>query len=394
MRYRVDPKNGNELSALGFGCMRFPSTALGRVDLDAAEALVLEAVQQGVNYFDTAYLYRGNEEALGTILEKHALRDHLYLATKLPHANCTAPEDFERYFAEQLKRLHTDHFDYYLIHNIASCDQWDRLVGLGIEEWIATKKHSGEIRSLGFSYHGSQGDFAHLLDAYDWDFCQIQYNYVNVNYQAGRTGLERAAAKGLPVIIMEPLLGGKLAGGLPPKAAETFKRADPDASPAVWGLRWIWNHPEVTVVLSGMNAAAQLTENLAVADRTLPGSMSADELACIDEVVRIFNESNKVGCTGCNYCMPCPKGINIPACFTAYNASYAHGWYQGVQQYVLSAGGMGNTPHWASECVSCGACTKHCPQHINVPEALKNVRHRLQPPILPPALKLASKFLR
>lgn len=394
MQYRVDPRNGNRLSALGFGCMRFPSNALGRIDLPAAEALVLDAVECGINYFDTAYLYRGNEEALGAIIADNHLRDRLHLATKLPHANCQAPEDFDRYFAEQKRRLRTERFDYYLIHNISNSDQWKRLVDLGIEQWIADKKDTGEIRSIGFSYHGSHGDFANVVDAYDWDFCQIQYNYVNVNYQAGRAGLELAASRGMPVVVMEPLLGGKLADKLPKRAVEVLDRARTERTPAAWGLRWVWNHPEATVVLSGMNEAAQLEENASVAERALPGSLAPDDLAAIDEVVRIFNETDKVSCTGCNYCMPCPKGINIPGCFAAYNSSYALGWYEGVKQYVLSAGAMSNDPRYASACVACGVCAQHCPQHIPIPETLKDVRRRLQPAILPPALRIASRFMR
>lgn len=393
MQYRIDPKSGNSLSALGFGCMRLPSSSLGRVDLDAAEALVVDAVERGINYFDTAYLYRGNEEALGTILQRTDLRDRVFLATKLPHMNCEKREDFDRFFNVQKEHLRTDRIDYYLMHNFMSPDQWTRLVYLGIEEWIDDKKRSGEIRQIGFSYHGSQGDFVRLLDAYDWDFCQIQYNYVNVNYQAGRAGLELAASRGLAVFVMEPLLGGKLTDGLPPKAASALAAADANATPAAWGLRWIWNHPGATVVLSGMNEVAQIAENAAIAERALPGAMSEEELAVIDDVVRIFNETNKVPCTGCNYCMPCPKGINIPGCFSAYNTSHAIGWYDGLKQYVLCTGGVGGSPRWASDCISCGACVRRCPQGIAVPKALADVRRRLQPPGLPAVLDLGRKLL-
>lgn len=393
MQYRQDPKSGNNLSALGFGCMRLPSSTLGRIDLEASEALVLQAVEQGINYFDTAYLYRGNEEALGIIVERNDLRNRIFIATKLPHSRCETLEDIERFFAEQKARLRTDYFDYYLIHNVTNLTQWDKLVALGIEEWIDRKKRAGEIRQIGFSYHGSQSDFPHLIDAYAWDFCQIQYNYVNVNYQAGRAGLELAASRGLPVIIMEPLLGGKLADGLPPKAVEAFKRCDPTTAPAAWGLRWIWNHPQATVVLSGMGTLEQLTENVACAEHALPNALSDDELACIDDVVDIFDESNKVNCTGCNYCMPCPRGINIPGCFSAYNASFTHGRYEGLKQYVMCTGAGSNDPRWASDCVDCGACVKNCPQHIAIPDELKAVRKRLQPALFPRIIRLGSKLM-
>ncbi len=394
MQYRVDPRTGNKLSTLGFGCMRFPTNALGAINVNAAEELVLDAVERGINYFDTAYLYRGNEEVVGTILAKNNLRDRVYLATKLPHGKCDSFEDFDRYFNEQKARLKTDWFDYYLIHNISDPAQWARLVELGIERWIAGKKESGEIRSIGFSYHGSQSDFARVLDAHDWDFCQIQYNYVNVNYQAGRAGLELAASRGLPVIVMEPLLGGKLSSKLPKKAVETLRKAHADRSPAAWAFSWIWNQPQATVTLSGMNDVAQIEENAALAEKVLPGSMSEQDLAVIDEVVFIFNETNKVNCTGCNYCMPCPQGINIPGCFSAYNTSFAISWFDGVQQYVMTTGALGDHPHFASSCVDCGACVKHCPQNIPIPDALKDVRRRLQPAILPPALKYGAKLLQ
>ena len=239
MQYRVDPKSGNRISALGLGCMRFPG-APGRPDPKTADAIIARAVEQGINYLDTAYLYPGNEACVGASLERLGLRDQVLLATKLPRASCKCTEDFDRYFDEQLRRLRTDHIDYYLMHNITSPAQWERVVALGIEDWIARQKAAGRIRQIGFSYHGSASDFTMMLDAYDWDFCQIQYNYAGERYQAGTAGLMAAAERGLAVFVMEPLLGGRLAGKLPPRARTVFDGAsDPHLqTPVAWGLSW------------------------------------------------------------------------------------------------------------------------------------------------------------
>ena len=252
VQYRLDPKSGNRISALGLGCMRFPGAVVGWPDAKAADAIIARAVQDGINYLDTAYLYPGNEECVGTALERLGLRDQVYLATKLPHASCKAACDFDRFFDEQLRRLRTDRIDYYLMHNITSPAQWERLCGLGIEDWIERQKASGRISQIGFSYHGSAGDFRTMLDAYDWDFCQSQYNYTGERYQAGTAGLHLAAERGLAVFVMEPLLGGRLADKLPCRAKRIFDRAgERDLStPAAWGLSWVWNHPLRTAHMS------------------------------------------------------------------------------------------------------------------------------------------------
>ena len=320
------PAPALELPALGFGCMRFPGKGLGAIDLDASERLVLQALDAGVTYFDTAYLYPGNEEALGQIVERNDIRDRLSIATKLPHHSVKAAPDFDRYLDASLKRLRTNRADFYLLHNMTSTAQWERLCNLGLREWAARQKAAGRIGHLGFSFHGSQPEFLKLLGAYPWDFCQIQYNYADQNYQAGREGLERAAEKGIPVIIMEPLLGGKLAGDLPRAASDLFMAAEktrreqaglvpadvPESArtqvAVAWALRWLWDQPGVTMVLSGMNSPEQLAQNAATARDALPGSLSPEERAMFAEVERVFCASYKVPCTGCNYCMPCPQG--------------------------------------------------------------------------------------
>ena len=395
MQYRIDAKSGNKLSILGFGCMRFPKR-LAQIDMDKTEQLILGAVQKGVNYFDTAYLYGGSETALGEIIKKNNLRDKIFLATKLPHGS-SFYGNFEALFQEQLKRLQTDYIDYYLIHNLSDPAQWKNLCASGIEKWIKEKKSSGQIRQIGFSFHGIHNDFMTLLNGYDWDFCQIQYNYINIQFQAGVTGLKAAAAKGLPVIIMEPLLGGKLAAGLPRKAAALFNSANNSAnvsfSPAAWGLRWLWNQKEVTVVLSGMNEESQLEENCGAANESVPDMLTEKETELYKSVIDIFNSSSKVACTGCNYCMPCPSGVNIPGCFAAYNMSYNIGYFNALMQYVSSTGllfsGKNST---ASNCIKCGKCEKLCPQHIPIMKSLDSVKKRMEPAWFNTLIKIFRKM--
>ena len=380
MQYRTNPRNGDRISALGLGCMRFPGPP-GRPDPARARELIARAVERGINYLDTAYLYPGNEACVGAALEDLGLRDQVLLATKLPHGSVRARQDLDRIFDEQLRRLRTDHVDYYLVHNVTSPAQWGRLCELGIEDWIARRRAAGRIRQMGFSYHGSAGDFPVVLDAYDWDFCQIQYNYAGETYQAGTAGLRAAAARGLAVFVMEPLMGGRLADRLPDRVRRIIDAAaTPElATPAAWGLSWVWDHPEVTMLLSGMNAPEQIDENAALAERALPGSLAPAQHEVIARVVEEFERTNRVPCTGCNYCMPCPQGINIPGCFSAYNASYAHGWFTGLSQYFTASAIRTSEPKLVSNCVRCGACARHCPQHIDIPARLEEVARRFQP---------------
>jgi predicted aldo/keto reductase-like oxidoreductase len=304
MQYRDDLKTGTKLSALAFGCMRFPKN-LGLTDMAGTEALIMEAINGGINYFDTAYMYPGNEEALGTVLAKNGVRAKVNVATKLPLALCKGGTgEFDRFFNKSLERLKTDYIDYYLLHMLTNMKGWEQLCAWGIKEWIQGKKNSGQIRRIGFSFHGSADEFLKIVDAYDWEFVQIQYNYSNERFQAGTVGLKRAAEKGLPVIVMEPLLGGKLATGLPKEAVRIFREAAPDRTPAEWGLRWLWNQPEVTAVLSGMNTLSQLTENLAAAD-ALPGCLNDADQEVIGRVLKSVNAAFRIPCTGCSSCLPC-----------------------------------------------------------------------------------------
>ena len=391
MNYRLD-KYGNQLSALGFGCLRFPQK-MGHIDLEETEREILYAIEQGVNYFDTAYIYGGSEAALGQILERNNVRHKVNIATKLPHYLIKSREGLDKLFNEELRRLRTDHVEYYLMHMLTDISSWERMKALGIEDWIAEKKASGQIGQIGFSYHGNSDMFCRLVDAYDWEFCQIQYNYLDEHSQAGRRGLNHAAAKGIPVIIMEPLRGGKLVKSLPEKAKKLFAAYAPDRTPAQWGLRWLWDQKEVTVVLSGMNSHDMVAENIRTASETEVGSVTEQEREVYAKVVEVINASTKVGCTGCGYCMPCPKGVDIPGTFAAYNRYYGESKFSGLREHLMNTGLRKNSTA-VSNCVGCGKCEKHCPQGIQIRQELKNAGKVLENPIYRVARKLVQWLVR
>ena len=391
MNYRTD-KYGNQLSILGFGCMRFPQK-MGRIDMEETEREIMTAYQAGVNYYDTAYIYPGSEAALGEIFEKNNIREKVYIATKLPHYLIKSVADMDKLFAEELRRLRTDYVDYYLMHMLTDTDTWNRLKSLGIEEWITQKKASGGIRQIGFSYHGNSEMFCNLVDAYDWDFCQIQYNYMDEHSQAGRRGLYHAHAKGIPVIIMEPLRGGKLVNRLPDTAKKIFEEYKIKRTPAQWAFRWLWNQPEVTVVLSGMNSDEMVRDNIQTASTVEVGELGEDEEQMLKQVVAAINAKMKVGCTGCGYCMPCPKGVDIPGTFAAYNRRYAEGKFWSFVDYVMCTTLRKNSTA-ASNCVGCGKCEKHCPQHIEIRKCLKDAQKELETPIYKVVRKVVKGFMK
>jgi predicted aldo/keto reductase-like oxidoreductase len=393
MQYRIDEKSGNRLSVLGFGLMRLPRGANAQIDVDKTEQMVLEAVAKGVNYFDTAWVYEGSEEAFGKVLSRNkGIREKIYIATKLPHARCNSYEEFDKYFNDHLTRLGVDYIDYYLIHNIPTLAAWQKACGFGIEKWIAEKKANGKIKQIGFSFHGKQNEFFDIIEAYNWDFCQIQYNYMNEHYQAGREGLVKAHKKGLMTIVMEPLLGGKLAVGLPKKVAAFFKKEGGGLKPASWALRWLWNQKEVTLLLSGMNSMEQMTENIKTAESAQAGMMSEKERAIIKQAESIFTQSTKIPCTKCNYCMPCPHGVNIPGCFSGYNTSYANGFFTGVSQYMKNINASDAEKNAsAKKCKKCGKCEKQCPQHIEIIKSLESVSKRMESPWARIGAKLVAR---
>lgn len=389
MIYRTNPRNQEQLSILGYGCLRF-SRKGASIDQAKAEQEMKIAIEHGVNYFDTAYTYGGSEVCLGKFLAK-GYRDQVNIATKLPHYYIKKEDDIERYFREQLERLQTDHVEYYLMHMLNDIAAWERLQSLKITEWIANKKAQGQIQNIGFSFHGNTENFLKILEAYDWDFCQIQYNYMDEHSQAGRKGLKRAHEKGMPVIIMEPLRGGRLVQGLPKSAVKLLEREEPRRSPAEWGLRWLWNQPEVTVVLSGMNDVLQVEENVRIASETEAGCMDSHELEVIEKVKAEINHCMKVPCTGCGYCMPCPGGVDIPGCFSAYNTRYTDSWFQGMKAYVMCTT-LKTNPTNASKCLKCGKCEQHCPQSIAIRKELEQVKKHMENPVYHMAKAIAKRI--
>ena len=357
--------------------MRFTKKG-NALDLDKAEREIMAAYRAGVNYFDTAYIYPGSEELLGTVLARNGIRDKVHVATKLPQYMMRSLAGVEKTFREELNRLQTDHIDYYLMHMLTDVAQWVRLKEMGILDWIREKKDQGIIRNIGFSYHGNTENFLKILEDYDWDFCQIQYNYLDEHTQAGTAGLKAAAEKGIPVIIMEPLRGGKLVQMLPPDAKELMAENSRGWTPAAWAFRWLYNQPEVTVVLSGMNSLEMVAENTATAEEARPGELTDVDLELIGQVKEMIRSGEKVGCTGCRYCMPCPKGVDIPGIFRCYNAMYTEGKNDGRFQFAQTVG-MTKEPAFATQCVGCGKCESHCPQSIPIREKLKEADRALRP---------------
>lgn len=376
MQYRND-RNGKPISILGYGCMRFSKKG-NSIDLEKTEQEVMTAIQSGVNYLDTAYIYPGSEAALGELLKRNQCRESVSIATKLPQYLIKSEAALDKYFNEQLKRLQTDYIDYYLMHMLTDIAAWEKLCKLGIEDWIQRKKEEGKIRNLGFSFHGNTEMFLQILNAYDWDFCQIQYNYMDEHSQAGRKGLEAAAAKKIPVIIMEPLRGGKLVDLLPEQAKTLIREDERGWTPAEWAFRWLWNQPEVTCVLSGMNSLPMVEENVRIAGEVQTGEMTARDFATIEAVKAEINRNIKVGCTGCAYCMPCPKGVDIPTAFRCYNRMYTENRNAGRLEYMQIVS-LQKEMSDIRNCVECGKCEMHCPQHLPIRQKLKEAQRELQP---------------
>ena len=389
MKYREDKYN-NKISQLGYGCMRFTKKG-NSIDLEKAEKELLRGIELGINYLDTAYIYPGSEEAVGKILEKNNLRDKVNIATKLPQYLVRTLDAVEKTFKEELSRLRTDYVDYYLMHMFTDISEWEKLKGLGIEKWIADHKADGSIKNIGFSYHGDTDMFLKILNAYDWDFCQIQYNYLDEHSQAGRRGLEAAQEKGIPVIIMEPLRGGKLVN-IPEEAKKVIKNKGREYTPAELGLRWLWDQPGVTCVLSGMNSIEMVEENARIASEAEAGHFDDTDREIVEEVKKIIKAKEKVGCTGCRYCMPCPKGVDIPGTFYYYNLMYIEGKNSARFNFAQTTA-LREEPCFASQCVGCGKCEQHCPQHLPIREKLKEADQALRPWPIKAGIKLANKFI-
>ncbi len=376
MNYRTD----DNLSILGFGCMRFPKKG-NSFDEEEIKRELLHAIDMGVNYYDMAYVYPGIEEVFGRVMAECGFRDKINIATKLPHYMMPDAETMQKHFDEQLDRLKTDHVDYYLMHMLPDLSTWNKLVERGAKEWLEGLKAEGKIRKIGFSFHGSTDLFIELLGAYDWDFCQVQYNYVDETSQAGRRGVEEAYKRGIPVIIMEPLKGGRLVNNLPKEAVAAFKNSGRGYSPAEWGLRWLWDQPAVSVILSGMNSFEMVDENIRIASEVTAGSFTDEDRAVLDKARDAINKKIKVPCTGCAYCMPCPFGVDIPGSFHCLNTSYTDNYAVGVKEYMMCTM-LKHKPSTASLCRECGRCKQHCPQHLDIPRELKRVKRRFENPVL------------
>ena len=390
MLYRKD-KYGNELSMLGFGCMRFTKKG-NNIDLEKAEKEIMAAYRAGVNYFDTAYIYPGSEAAIGEIFERNHIRDKINIATKLPQYMIRNRSGLDKYFDEELVRLRTNYVDYYLMHHLTDLAMWEKLKKVGILDWIREKKESGAIRNIGFSYHGNTDNFQKILADYDWDFCQIQYNYLDEVSQAGVDGLKAAAARGIPVVIMEPLRGGKLVNALPAGARKAMEDSGRAWSPAEWGLRWLYNQPEVTVVLSGMNSLEMVEENCRIASEAEPGHLTDQDFQVLEKVKKSIREKEKVGCTGCRYCMPCPKGVDIPGIFRCYNAMFTESKSAGRFQFAQTVG-LTRRPAFATQCVECGKCEQHCPQNLPIRKKLKEADKALRPLPYKIGINFARRFM-
>ncbi|MFI3257759.1 MAG: aldo/keto reductase [Spirochaetales bacterium] len=394
MQYRVFPKIPNKpISILGFGMMRLPlnsvDTDLGKagetenIDIEASRELVKTAFDAGVNYFDTAYPYHGgkSEVVLGQIVRDLNIRDKIYIADKLPTWLLKDKGDPERLFNEQLERLGLDYIDFYLLHALDD-KRWQAVKETDAIAFVEKLKKEGKIRHIGFSFHHEAETFYDIVDYYDgWEFCQLQYNYLDENYQAGKKGLQYAASKGIGIIDMEPLRGGLL--GNPPKAVtDIFAHAAKPRMSAEWALRWVWDHQEVVCALSGMGKMHEVLENCATATAGKPNSLPQSQLKIIDQARQWFENAMKVPCTGCRYCVPCPTSVFIPELFSEYNRLSMNGAFEDgkdsnglvhSQNYIK----MKNDGHGADKCVNCGACVSHCPQQIAIPQRLKEMHSLL-----------------
>ena len=380
MLYRKVPKTGDKLSILGFGCMRLSAKKSGSgIDEERAIRQLRFAIDHGVNYVDTApaYHFGKSEQVLGRAFED-GYREKVRLATKLPPWSVRSREDMDRILNGQLATLMTDHIDYYLLHSLAK-ESFKNLKKLGVLEFLDAARKDGRIRNAGFSSHANLPAFKEIVDSYDWTFCQIQYNYLDEKNQAGTEGLEYAHGKNLAVMIMEPLRGGNLGGPVPEEVKKIWDSSPVKRSPAEWALRWVWDHPEVTVVLSGMNDEEHIDENLRTAEDAFPRSLTEEERSRIAQVRDTYKRLMKVGCTGCGYCMPCPAGVDIPGCFSLYNAHYLFPHDRSAKfQYFGRHGGLLAGVSYAGLCRACGRCEKACPQHLPIRDRLRDVSREME----------------
>lgn len=373
MLYRTMPGTNERVSVLGFGAMRLPQTDPKdpkAIDEETATAMVRRAIDGGVNYVDTAYVYHGGESEtwLGKALEG-GYREKVFLATKLPTWNVEKREDMDRFLDEQLERLRTGRIDFYLIHSL-NRKLWAKMRDLDFGAFLRRAKARGKITHAGFSFHGDRENFKEIVGGHDWAFCQIMYNYLDEDFQAGREGLDHAAERGLGVVVMEPLRGGRIAQDVPEGIRSIWDEAETKRTPAEWALRWVWDHDRVSVVLSGMSTPEQVEENLRTAGQGEAHSLTEAERALIDRVKAAYKEKIQVPCTTCGYCVPCPSGVNIPSCFSMFNNAHVFGTMERSRTFYPQMIPEGER---ASDCTECGECVEKCPQQIPIPEKLKEV---------------------
>ncbi len=376
MNHRKFGKHGFEVSVLGFGCMRLPiiNDDYSKIDEREAFKMVRYAIDNGVNYVDTAYPYhKGNSELFVAKVLKDGYRQKVYLATKSPVWLVKSHKDFDKYLDEQLSKLETDHVDMYLLHALNK-DRWAKLKEYKVFDFIKRALSDGRIRYIGFSFHDDLKTFKEIVDSYNWDFCQIQFNYMDEHYQAGITGLKYAHKKGMAVIVMEPIKGGKLANRVSKEAMEVFKSASTERSAAEWALRWVWSHPEVTLLLSGMSTLEQVVENVKIASNP-DYTLRREEMKTIDTVKKIYRDKVKVDCTGCGYCVPCPSGVAIPDVFQLYNDAFI---FNNLKDSKAEYKFLIDQKSDASQCVECGQCESVCPQHLSIIASLKEARAILE----------------
>lgn len=372
MQYRPIGKTGVHASILGFGCMRLPiiDGKSDQIDMEQTDELFRHAYEQGLNYFDTAYIYHGetSEVALGRGVRR--FRDKVYIATKLPPGRAQSQDDMERLLDTQLQRLQTDYIDFYLLHALSK-GTWERLDELKVTDFLNRALDDGRIRHAAFSFHDNLAAFKQIVDAYPWAFAQVQHNFLQIDYQAGSEGIAYAAERGLGIVIMEPLHGGDLARENP--ATQPVWDAFPQRrSPVAWALRYLWSQPSISVVLSGMSAMSQLQENLALAKNpTISSPLTKAEKQTLAEARAALLGRTRVPCTRCGYCMPCPHGVNIPGCFDQFNKSAVFNDRAGAKRRYNNFIGKEKD---ASKCRKCGRCLSLCPQHIDIPAVLKQVK--------------------
>ena len=391
MQNRLIEKTGEEISPLGYGAMRLPLKN-GKINRELAKELIFYAIDRGVNLIDTAYLYGDSEKFLGEILQGE-YKDKVMISTKMPAIHIRKYEDMEKALDEQLSRLKRDCIDYYLVHSV-DLKAMNRLLKRDLIKFLDKARDEGKIRHIGFSYHGVREEFEEVLDSYDWDVVMVQYNYFDENVQASMEGIEYAASKGIGVFVMEPLKGGILAGRMPSEAEEIFKSADLDKSNAEWALQWVLNNRNVTCVFSGMNSIEQIDENIDVADRTVPMSMTFEELETIELVKRVLRNSLRINCSTCGYCMPCPQGVNIPECLKIYNEKYLfdHRGFLNTSliDYFQYLSGVMGKPTNAGKCNACGKCLRKCPQKLDIIFELRKVKKEFEFP----GFKYVVSFIR